>query len=112
MTTSPFQRVVLITLDGVGVGALPDAADYGDQGANTLLHVATACGGLSLPNLAAFGLGKILALPGVPSTPQPLAGFGRMLERSAGKDTTTGHWELAGIIQEQPFPTYPNGFPS
>ncbi len=111
MQAGYFQRVVLITLDGVGVGALPDAGDYGDKGANTLLHVAQRCGGLNLPNLQRLGLGNIEPLPGVPPASSPLAAFGRMRERSAGKDTTTGHWELAGLIQEEPFPTYPCGFP-
>jgi phosphopentomutase len=106
-----FSRAVLITLDGVGIGALPDAADYGDAGANTLQHVAAACGGLRLPHLQSLGLGNLLAIPGVPPVTTPRGGFGRMLERSAGKDTTTGHWELAGVIQKQPFPTFPAGFP-
>jgi phosphopentomutase len=105
-------RVVLIVLDGVGIGALPDAEVYGDVGANTLLHVAEACGGLSLPALQALGLGNILPLPGVPPVKVPTAGYGRMRERSAGKDTTTGHWELAGVLQTDPFPTYPQGFPA
>ncbi len=109
---TPPSRAVLITLDGVGIGALPDAAAYGDAGANTLQHVAAACGGLYLPHLQSLGLGNLLDLPGVPSVSSPRAGFGRMLEQSAGKDTTTGHWELAGIIQPQPFPTYPDGFPA
>jgi len=106
-----WRRVVLITLDGVGVGALPDADAYGDAGANTLLHVAERCGGLHLPTLQKLGLGNILSLPGVPPVNDPAAGFGRMRERSAGKDTTTGHWELAGVVQIEPFPTYPQGFP-
>lgn len=105
------KRVVLITLDGCGIGALPDAARYGDVGANTLGHVAEACGGLKLPNLQALGLGNILELPGVPPVAAPLGGWGRMAEASAGKDTTTGHWEIAGIIEPNPLPTYPTGFP-
>jgi phosphopentomutase len=104
-------RVVVITLDGVGVGALADAGNYGDRGANTLQHVAEYCGGLDLPVLGRLGLGNILPLPGVPAVSQPCASFGRMLELSAGKDSITGHWELAGIIQEEPLPTYPQGFP-
>lgn len=107
-----WRRVVLITLDGVGVGALPDAERYGDAGANTLLHVAESCGGLHLPTLRKLGLGNIQPLPGVAPADSPTAGFGRMRERSAGKDTTTGHWELAGVEQEEPFPTYPEGFPA
>jgi phosphopentomutase len=104
-------RVILITLDGVGVGALPDADAYGDAGANTLLHVAEACGGLDLPTLQSLGLGNIQPLPGVPPLQAPAAGFGRMQERSVGKDTTTGHWELAGVLQTEPLATYPQGFP-
>jgi phosphopentomutase len=106
-----FLRVVLITLDGVGVGSLPDAKEYGDEGANTLLHVAECCGGLALPFMEKMGLGHILPLPGVAPVVHPAAAFGKMLERSAGKDTTTGHWEIAGIIQLEPFPTWPGGFP-
>ncbi|MEJ2200686.1 MAG: phosphopentomutase [Desulfuromonadaceae bacterium] len=105
------QRVVLLTLDGVGVGALPDADRYGDAGANTLLHVAEACGGLRLPVLGRMGLGNILSLPGVPPVVAPQAAWGRMAERSTGKDSTTGHWEIAGIIEPNPLPTYPRGFP-
>lgn len=111
MTVSHFSRVVLITLDGVGAGALPDADRYGDADASTLQHVAERCGGLRLPALERLGLGNILPLAGVPPAAVPGAVFGRMAERSAGKDTTTGHWELAGVIQEEPFPTYPDGFP-
>ncbi|OEU50297.1 MAG: phosphopentomutase [Desulfuromonadales bacterium C00003096] len=106
------QRTVLITLDGVGVGALPDAATYGDTGADTLRHVAEYCGGLDLPNLADLGLGNITPLAGVAPTAQSTAAYGRMLEASAGKDSTTGHWEIAGLIQQQPFPAYPQGFPA
>jgi len=109
---APFRRVVLIVLDGVGIGALPDAGSYGDVGANTLRHVAERCGGLQLANLARLGLGNILELPGVAAAAAPAAGFGRMRERSAGKDTTTGHWELAGVVQTDPFPTFPEGFPA
>ncbi len=111
MRTEPLRRTVLLTLDGCGIGALPDAAAYGDAGANTLGHVAACCGGLNLPHLAALGLGNIAPLAGVASTQRPTGAYGRMLEASAGKDSTTGHWEIAGLIQEQPFPTYPRGFP-
>jgi phosphopentomutase len=106
-----WRRVVLITLDGVGVGAQPDAAQYGDAGADTLGHVAAACSGLRLPNLAKLGLGNISPVEGVEAVASPEAAWGRMQERSAGKDTTTGHWELAGLVQEQPFPNFPEGFP-
>src|SRR5262245_45259829 len=105
------MRVFLVVLDGVGIGALPDAADYGDAGSHTLLHVAEANGGLRLPALERLGLGRIEPLPGVRALHDPRGAWGRMAERSRGKDSTTGHWELAGLISERPFPTYPHGFP-
>ena len=98
-------------LDGVGIGELPDADDYGDAGSNTLGNIARAIGGLVLPHLQQFGLGNIAPIAGVLPEPNPLAAYGKMAEQSAGKDTTTGHWELMGVVLEQPFPTYPNGFP-
>jgi len=101
----------LLVLDGVGIGELPDAADYGDEGSNTLVNMAKAVGGLNLPNLQRMGLGNIERIEGVPPAEKPIACYGKMREVSAGKDTTTGHWEIAGIIREKPFPTYPNGFP-
>ncbi len=104
-------RCLLITLDGAGAGALPDAAGFGDEGANTLGHVAEAVGGLRLPNLGAMGLGNIIPLDGVPPVPRPQAMFGRLSELSRGKDTTAGHWELMGAVTEKPFPLFPNGFP-
>jgi len=104
-------KVVCIILDGVGIGALPDAGEYGDGGSNTLVHTAQAVGGLKLPVLGALGLGNIAPLPGVPASESPRASYGRMAERSRGKDSTTGHWELAGCVVEKAFPTYPNGFP-
>jgi len=106
------KRVILIVLDGVGVGAQPDANAYGDEGAHTLAHVAAAAGGLRVPNLEALGLGHLGPLAGVRRTAQPDGCFGRMAELSKGKDSTTGHWEMAGVVLEKPFPTYPNGFPS
>jgi phosphopentomutase len=106
------SRVIVLVLDSVGVGELPDAAEYGNQGSNTLANTARALGGLSLPNLAALGLGNIVHIPGVPPVPNPRAAFGKLATRSAGKDTTTGHWELAGLILPRPFPVYPNGFPA
>ena len=105
------RRAVLLVLDGVGIGELPDAADYGDEGSNTLVNMAKAVGGLNLPNLQRMGLGNIERIEGVPPAEKPIACYGKMREVSAGKDTTTGHWEIAGIIREKPFPTYPNGFP-
>jgi len=106
-----FQRVVLIVLDGVGVGALPDAADYGDDAAATLQHVGDAVGGLELPHLEALGLGNIADIPGV-SAIATTGYWGKMAERSAGKDSVTGHWELAGVVLEEPFATFPTGFPA
>lgn len=106
-----FDRVVLIVLDGVGVGEAPDAHLYGDQGADTLGHVARAAGGGDWPNLARLGLGNIHRIPGVAPAVAPIAGFGRMRERSRGKDTSTGHWEMMGIISSKGFTTYPEGFP-
>jgi phosphopentomutase len=105
------KRAVVIVLDGVGIGELPDAADYSDEGSNTLCNLATAVGGLNLPNLGALGLGNITSIEGVPAVSRPIAAYGKMAERSAGKDSTSGHWELMGIITEEPFPTYPEGFP-
>ena len=105
------RRAILLVLDGVGIGELPDAADYGDEGSNTLVNMAKAVGGLNLPNLQRMGLGNIERIEGVPPAEKPIACYGKMREVSAGKDTTTGHWEIAGIIREKPFPTYPNGFP-
>lgn len=104
-------RCLLITLDGVGAGALPDAGEFGDAGVNTLAHVATATGGLRLPNLGALGIGNILPLKGQPPVPRPQALYGKLRERSRGKDTTVGHWELMGALTERPFPVYPEGFP-
>jgi len=99
-------------LDSVGVGALPDAGRYNDEGANTLANIAQAVGGLDLPNLGAMGLGNITAIEGVPPCSAPSASWGRCLEQSAGKDTTTGHWEMMGVFLDRPFPTYPHGFPA
>lgn len=107
-----FRRVVIIILDGVGIGALPDAAEYGDAQANTLRHVAEASGGLCLPRLQRLGLGNLLELKGVPAHASPQGVYGRMAEVSRGKDSTTGHWEMAGIRQLEPFSVYPQGFPA
>ena len=105
------MRAFLIVLDGVGIGELPDAADYGDVGSNTLRHVAEQGGGLSVPTLERLGLGRLVALSGVHPTVAPEGVRARLAERSPGKDSTTGHWELAGLTLEHAFPTYPNGFP-
>ncbi|HYH04366.1 MAG TPA: phosphopentomutase, partial [Bacillota bacterium] len=104
------NRVFLIVLDGVGVGELPDAAAYGDQGSNTVGNVARQMGGLHLPQLEKAGLGKITEVAGV-SAAAAKGIYGKMAEVSAGKDTTTGHWEMAGLILDRPFPVYPDGFP-
>ena len=103
--------MILVVLDSVGCGDAPDAAVYGDEGSNTLSNTARAVGGLHLPNMGKLGLGYVAEIKGVPAV-EPAAGvYGRLTEASAGKDTTTGHWELAGVILEQPFPVYPHGFP-
>ena len=111
MAKAKIDRVFLIVLDSLGVGSLPDAAAYGDKGANTLGHVAERCGGLELPNLEKLGLGNIVPIAGVAAVPGPLASWGRMAERSRGKDTIAGHWELMGIILERAFALFPGGFP-
>jgi len=111
VTGAAIDRAVLIVLDSVGVGSLPDAADFGDEGANTLVHVAESCGGLRLPHLGKLGLGNIVPVPGVPPVPAPLASWGRMAERSRGKDTLNGHWELMGLVLDRPFALFPGGFP-
>jgi len=104
-------RACIIVLDAVGAGELPDAADFGDAGSSTLAHVAEAVGGLDLPHLQQLGLGNVMPLPGCPPLPAPPSVIGRLKERSLGKDTTTGHWELAGVITPVAMPTYPDGFP-
>jgi phosphopentomutase len=105
------SRACVIVLDAVGAGALPDADEYGDEGSDTLGNVARAVGGLDLPNLEALGLGNVEPLEGCPPQPGAPAVAGRLVERSKGKDTTTGHWELMGVVTPQAMPTYPHGFP-
>lgn len=105
------RRAIIIVLDGLGTGELPDAAGYGDEGANTLGNLARACGGLRLPNLERLGLGNIIQIEGIPPTDRPAAFFGKMAEKSPGKDSTSGHWELAGRIRSEPPMLYPGGFP-
>jgi len=105
-------KVILIVLDGVGIGELPDARTYADEGSNTLSNTAAAVGGLEVPHLAALGLGNIWPITGVAPATSPAASFGRMAQLSKGKDSTTGHWELAGLITGTPFPVYPQGFPA
>ncbi|MBI5473317.1 MAG: phosphopentomutase [Ignavibacteriae bacterium] len=112
LAISKQRKVVLIILDGVGIGELPDAHVYADEGSNTLANTAHAVGGLLLPNLESFGLGNIAPIKGVQRVASPRASFGKMAEVSKGKDSTTGHWELAGLILTKEFPTFPNGFSS
>lgn len=106
------KAVALVVLDSVGIGGAPDAADFGDTGSATLPHISQAVGGLHLPNLGRLGLGNIVEIEGVPPAETPEASWGSLTEVSPGKDTTTGHWELAGVILEKAFPTYPEGFPT
>src|SRR5918912_254111 len=106
----PFERIALIVLDSLGAGEMPDAAAWGDAGADTLGHIC-ASRPVELPNLAAWGLGNIRPLEGVAPVESPRASYGRCALHSNGKDTTTGHWEMAGIVLEKAFPTYPQGFP-
>ena len=105
------MRVFLVVLDGVGIGALPDADRYGDAGSDTLGHVAGAAGPLALPVLESLGLGHLAALAGVRATGSPRGARARLAERSPGQDSTTGHWEMMGVVLERPVPTYPHGFP-
>lgn len=104
------MRVIAIVLDSVGIGELPDAHLYGDEGSNTLVNTAKAVGGLNLPNLAKMGLGNLDDILGVPKL-KAVGAYGIMMEKSPGKDSTTGHWELAGIVLKKPFDLFPNGFP-
>jgi phosphopentomutase len=113
MSISPaLDRVILIVLDSCGCGAAPDADLYQDQGADTLGNMSLKLGGLTLPHLQGLGLGHLTTVLGVPPVAAPRAAFGKMREVSAGKDTTTGHWELAGLHVAQAFPTFPHGFPA
>jgi phosphopentomutase len=105
------RRATIIVLDGLGAGHAPDAAEFGDEGSNTLRNTANAVGGLKAPNLQALGLGNIGEIEGVPPVDSPAASYGLMVERSAAKATLAGHWEMMGLVLEDPLPTYPNGFP-
>ena len=104
------KRVFLIVLDSFGIGALPDAADFGDPGTNTLRSCATS-EHLHIPNMIAAGLGNIDGVAYLPKVETPTGAVARLAESSKGKDTTIGHWEIAGIVSPNPLPTYPNGFP-
>jgi phosphopentomutase len=108
---SALKRAILVVLDGVGAGANPDAAAYGDEGASSLEHCATAIGGLELPHLGRLGLGNITPVVGTPPVERAAGAYGRMAEASAGKDSTTGHWEMTGVVLRKPLPAYPEGFP-
>ena len=107
-----YRRIFLIVLDSVGAGAMPDAGDYGDAGADTLGHISQAVEKLSLPNLRKLGLGTLHPMDKVPPIQRPLARYGKLRERSAGKDTMTGHWEMMGLYTTEPFQTFTDtGFP-
>src|SRR5947208_14308375 len=110
MKDSAFDRMVLIVLDSAGIGEMPDAAAWGDTGSDTLGHI-LASREVNLPNLQSYGLGNIRPLKNLAPVENPRGSYGRCALASNGKDTTTGHWEMAGIILERAFPTYPNGFP-
>lgn len=106
-----FERVHLIVMDSVGIGEAPDAAEFGDAGADTLGNIARVCGGLNMPNMAKLGLSNIRKLPGIPEAERPMAYYGKMREASRSKDTLTGHWEIMGLYVDQPFRVFPEGFP-
>ena len=106
-----FRRIILIVLDSVGIGELPDAAEYGDEGSDTLGNI-NRMRPCQLPNLLRLGLANIRSIPNLAPAERPIGAYGKAALASKGKDTTTGHWEMAGIILETPFPTYPNGFPA
>lgn len=106
-----FRRIIIIILDACGVGELPDAGEYGDIGAATIPNIALVLNGLTMPNSEKLGLGNIVPIKGVEPVDSPIACYGQMAEKSAGKDSTSGHWEIGGIILKKPFPVYPDGFP-
>src|SRR6478735_1769205 len=105
-----FNRICLMVLDSAGIGEMPDAAEWGDAGADTIGHIAETRQ-LKVPSLQQLGLGNIRPLAGIPAVESPIGSYGKCTLKSNGKDTTTGHWEMAGIILKKAFPTYPNGFP-
>lgn len=112
MASARVPRVLVLVCDSFGVGDAPDAAAYGDEGSDTLGNCAGAVGGIRAPNLGALGLGMLTHIRGVEPRAEPGTAHGRLTERSAGKDSTTGHWEIAGVVLDRPFPLYPNGFPA
>ena len=109
--SAAIKRVFVVVLDSAGVGFLPDAGDYGDQGANTLGHIGDAVG-LTVPNMEALGLGRIIPIRGVAPVEHPRGAWGKAASRSKGKDTTVGHWEIAGLVTEKALPTFPSGIPT
>src|SRR3712207_538820 len=111
MRSTVGRRAVIIVLDGVGAGYAPDAVAFGDEGSNTLSNTARAVGGLELPHLRSLGLGNVVEMEGTPPVTSPEASYGLLEERSASKATLAGHWEMMGLVLEEPLPTYPNGFP-
>lgn len=111
MKMKPFKRIFLVVLDSVGIGAAPDASEYGDEGADTLGNIAKTVGGLSMPNFGRLGISCIREIKGIPKTSTPMAHYAKMKEASIGKDTMTGHWELMGLHITEPFKTFPKGFP-
>ncbi|MFN6964197.1 MAG: phosphopentomutase [Pyrinomonadaceae bacterium] len=111
MSNAPFQRICLIVLDSAGIGEMPDAAAWGDAGADTLGNIFKGRK-VNVPNLQSLGLGNIRPLENLPAIEDPIGSYGKCALKSNGKDTTTGHWEMAGIVLKKAFPTYPNGFPS
>ncbi|MCE5286886.1 MAG: phosphopentomutase [Pelosinus sp.] len=112
MLNMEFKRIHIIVLDSIGIGEAPDAAKFGDSGADTLGHIAEACQGLTIPNLAKMGIGNIRPLTGIAPAVRPLGYYGKMQEASNGKDTMTGHWEMMGLFIEAPFRVFPEGFPA
>ncbi len=105
------ERIIMIVLDSVGIGELPDAEKFSDVGSDTLGNISKAVGGLKIPNLVSLGIGNIDGVKNINKTDNPLGCYGRFAEKSNGKDTTVGHWEMCGVVSEKGFPTYPNGFP-
>src|SRR5690606_22334862 len=105
------NRVIVIVLDGVGVGEAPDANIYGDEGSNSVANTAAKIGGLTVPHMQELGFGNIIPITGVSESQKVKGAWGKLQPKSAGKDSVTGHWELMGVHLEHPFPTYPNGFP-
>ncbi|WP_372714939.1 phosphopentomutase [Ilyobacter sp.] len=105
------ERATIIVLDSVGVGYLPDAEEFGDVGADTFGNISRECGGLNIPNMEKMGIGNLTEITGAKKIKDTIGAYGKAMEKAKGKDTTTGHWEMAGVIGDKPFPTYPDGFP-